>query len=67
MRRRARSYLTQTPGLIIWTDASWEHGGDMIGIVIYDSSSDRFSYSFAVIPQWLIDIWEILNRATSRR
>ena len=49
------------PHLIIWTDASWERGGGMIGAVVYDSATSKFTYSSAAIPQWLIDTWETLN------
>ena len=48
------------PHLIIWTDASWENGGGMLGAVVYDPISQSFMYSSATIPQWMIDRWNNL-------
>ena len=43
--------------LLIWTDASWELGTGIMGMVIYVPETERYYYSYLKVPQWMVTKW----------
>ena len=55
--RSHRLYKRNRSHLIIWTDASWEDGAGIIGILVYDPETNTFYYSALHVPAWMLDRW----------
>ena len=49
--------IESRPHLVMWTDASWENDSGVVGVIIYDMECERFYYSWASIPDWLVQMW----------
>ena len=50
------SHLTR-PSILVWSDASWEHGVGWLGFVVYDPELCRFFYSDSGVPQHVLDFF----------
>ena len=46
-----------TRPLIVWSDASWEHGVGRLGFVVYVPESGEFLHSSSDIPQHILDMF----------
>ena len=43
--------------LLVWSDASWEHGIGWLGFVVYDPERARFFYSDSCVPEHVLDLF----------